>query len=169
MNWCWSWSSNTLATWCEELALWKDPDTGKDWRQEEKGMTEDETVGWHHWLNEHEFEQALGDGEGQGSLARCSPRGHKESNRTEWLSNKNKGFLGGSVVKNLLANVRNLDSIPQVGKIPSNRKWQPTQYSCLENPMDKGAWQATVQDVARIRPDWVAKNTQSSAALRWQN
>ena len=40
--------------------IWKDPDAGKDWRQEEKGMTEDEMVGWHHWLNEHEFEQALG-------------------------------------------------------------------------------------------------------------
>ena len=46
----------------------KDPDAGKDWRQEEKGMTEDEMVGWYHWLNRHEFEQALGDGEGQGSL-----------------------------------------------------------------------------------------------------
>ena len=51
--------------------------------QEEKGTTEDETVGWHHRLNGHEFEQALGDGEGQGSLACCSPCGHKESDRTE--------------------------------------------------------------------------------------
>jgi len=50
----------------------KDPDVGKGWRQE-KGMTEDEMVGWHHWLNGHEFEQAPGDGEGQGSLAYCSP------------------------------------------------------------------------------------------------
>ena len=57
----------------------KDPDAGKDRRQEEKGMTEDEMVGWHHRLNGHEFEQALGDGEGQGSLASCSPWGHKES------------------------------------------------------------------------------------------
>ena len=54
----------------------KDPDTGKDWRWEEKGMTEDEMIGWYHWLNGHEFEQTLGDGEGQGSLARCSPWGH---------------------------------------------------------------------------------------------
>ena len=51
----------------------KDPDTGKDWRQEEKGMTEDEIVGWCHWLNGHEFEQALGDGEGQGSLSDWTP------------------------------------------------------------------------------------------------
>ena len=46
--------------------IWKVPDTGKDWRQEEKGMTEDEMVGWHHWLNGHEFEWAPGDGDGQG-------------------------------------------------------------------------------------------------------
>ena len=50
-----------------------DPDAGKDWRQEEGGMTEDEMVGWHHWLDGHEFEQAPGVGHGQGSLACCSP------------------------------------------------------------------------------------------------
>ena len=54
------------------------PDAGKDWRQEEKGMTEDEMVEWHHLLNGHNFEQALGVGDGQGSLACCSPWGHKE-------------------------------------------------------------------------------------------
>ena len=52
----------------------KDPDAGKDWRQEEKEMTEDEIVGWYHRLNGHAFEQTLGDGEGQGSLA-CWPVG----------------------------------------------------------------------------------------------
>ena len=64
----------------------KEPNVGKDWRQDEKGMTEDEMVGWHHWLNGHEFEQAPGDGEGQGSLACCSPWGLKESDMTEQLS-----------------------------------------------------------------------------------
>ena len=44
--------------------IWKDPDAGKDWRQEEEGMAEDEIVGWHHWLNGHEFEQTLGAGDG---------------------------------------------------------------------------------------------------------
>ena len=58
--------------------IWKDPDPGKDWRQEKKGMTEDETVGWHHWLNGHEFEQALGDSKQQGILACCSSWGHKD-------------------------------------------------------------------------------------------
>ena len=55
-DWCWSWNYNILATWCEELTIGKDPDAGKDWRQEEKGTTEDEMVGWHHWFNGHEFE-----------------------------------------------------------------------------------------------------------------
>ena len=61
----------------------KDPDAGKDWRQEEKGMTEDEMVRWHHRLDRHEFEQALGVGDGQGSLsmAYCSPWDHKESTK----------------------------------------------------------------------------------------
>ena len=66
--------------------IWKDPDTGKDWRQEEKGTTEDEMVGWHHWLYGHEFEQALVVGKGQGSLACCSPWGRKESDMTEQLN-----------------------------------------------------------------------------------
>ena len=65
----------------------KDPDAGKDWRQEEKGMTEDEMVGWHHWLNGHEIEQAPGDGEGKGALMCFSPGGCKESVTTEQLNN----------------------------------------------------------------------------------
>ena len=65
----------------------KDPDAGKDLRQEEKGTTEDEMAGWHHRLNGHEFEQAPGDGEGQGSLACCSLWGPKESDITERLNN----------------------------------------------------------------------------------
>ena len=65
----------------------KDPDAGKDWSQEEKGMTKDEMVGWHHRLNGHGFEQAPGNGEGQGSLACYSLWGCKESDLTQWLNN----------------------------------------------------------------------------------
>ena len=65
----------------------KDPDAGKDWRQEEKGMTEHDLVGWHHWLNGHEFEQAPWDGKGQGSRVCCSPWGGKELDMTERLNN----------------------------------------------------------------------------------
>ena len=74
--------------WLSDMKRWligKDPDAGKDWRQE-KGTTEDEMVGWHPWLNGHEFEQVLGDEEGQGSLVCCSPWGHKELDLTEQLS-----------------------------------------------------------------------------------
>ena len=74
----------------------KDPDAGKDWRQEEKGMTDDEMVRWHHWLNGHEFEQAPGVGDGQGSLACCSPWGCKESDKTEQLN-----WTGGGLVTKL--------------------------------------------------------------------
>ena len=65
----------------------KDPDVGKDWGKGKKEATEYEMVGWHHWLNGHEFEQTQGDGEGQGSLACCSPQGQKESDTTEQLNN----------------------------------------------------------------------------------
>ena len=66
--------------------IWKDPDAGKDWGQEEKGMTEDEMVGWHHWLNGHEFEQTLGIYDGQGSLACCGSWGREELDMTEQLN-----------------------------------------------------------------------------------
>ena len=67
----------------------KDPDAGKDWRKEEKGTTEDEMVGWHHWLNGHESEQDSGDAEGQGSLVCCSLQGCKKSDMTEQLNTNN--------------------------------------------------------------------------------
>ena len=70
---------------CKELTHLKVADAGKDWSQEEKGMTEHEMVGWHHWLNGHEFEQALGFVYGQGSMAYCSSCGHKKSDlRSDW-------------------------------------------------------------------------------------
>ena len=75
--------------WSPDVKKWligKDPDARKDWRQEEKGSTEDEMVGWHHWLNGHEFEQAPETGDGQGSLVCCSLWGHKESDMTERLN-----------------------------------------------------------------------------------
>ena len=71
----------------------KCPDAGKDGRQGEKGTTDNEMVGWHHRLNGHESEQAPGDGEGQGSLACCSPWGRKESDTSEQLSNNNVVYL----------------------------------------------------------------------------
>ena len=66
--------------------IWKDPDAGKDWRQEEKRTTEDEMVGWHHWLNGHGFGWTPGVGDGQGGLVCCRSWGRKESDTTEQLN-----------------------------------------------------------------------------------
>ena len=74
--------------WPPDVKNWpfkKDPDAGTDWKQE-KGTEEDETVGWHHWLDGHGFESALGIGDRQGRLACCNPWGHKELDTTEWLN-----------------------------------------------------------------------------------
>ena len=79
--------AETPILWWPDVKNWltgKDPDCGKDWRREEKGMTENEMVGWHHWLNGHEF--VMGVGDGQGGLACCSPWSRKESDTTEQLN-----------------------------------------------------------------------------------
>ena len=104
--WIFTWRTDAEA---EAPVLWlpdaknqlirKDCDAGKDWGHEEKGATEDEMVGWHHWLSGHEFEQTPGDSEGQGSLVGCSPQGRKESDTTEQLNNNrgpHLGFPGGA-------------------------------------------------------------------------
>ena len=73
--------------------IWKDPDAGKDWRQEKKGTTEDEMVGWHHQLNRHGFGWTQGVGDGQGGLACCGSWGRKESDTTEWLNWTEQQFI----------------------------------------------------------------------------
>ena len=81
--------AETPILWPPDAKNWlivKDLDAGKDWRQEEKGTTEDEMIRWHHQLNGHEFEQAPGVADGQGSLASCSPWGRKELDMTEQLN-----------------------------------------------------------------------------------
>ena len=85
----WIWLSDwTQLNWTD-VKNWltgKDPDAGKDWRQEEKGTTEGEMVGWHHWLNGHEFGWTPGVGDGLGGLVCCGSWGRKESGTTEWLN-----------------------------------------------------------------------------------
>ena len=76
--------------------IWKDPDAGKEWRQEMKGMTEDEMVGWNRQLNGQEFGWTPGVGDGQRGLACCSPWGHKESDMTERLNSHNMTTLWDS-------------------------------------------------------------------------
>ena len=80
----------------QELTHWTSesnfPNSGKEWRQKEKRATENEMGGWHHWFNGHELGQTMGDGEGQGSLACCSPWSHEESDMTWWLNNNKPHF-----------------------------------------------------------------------------
>ena len=92
--------AETPILWPSDSKKWligKDPDAGKDWRQEEKGTTEDEMVGWHHQLDGDEFEQALGIGDGQGSLVCCSPWGYKELDMAEWLNWTDKAIVNKTV------------------------------------------------------------------------
>ena len=131
--------------------IWKDPDAGKYWRQEEKGTTEYEMVGWHHWLDGHEFEQAPGVCDGQWSLVCCSPWGFKESDMTERLNWTELTLM----VKNLAANVghlRDTGLIPGLERSPGGGHGNPLQYSCLENPMVIGAWLATIH---RVTKSWI--------------
>ena len=113
----------------------KDPDAGKDGRWEEKGTTEDAMVGWHHRLNGHEFEQSPGIGDGQGSLACCSPQGHKELDMTEWLNwtELNKETNWGAVVGKALPQLLEVfikamiylpgDELPLIRSVQAERKW----------------------------------------------
>ena len=85
-DWCWSWNSNI---WPPDVKNWltgKDPDAGKYWRKEEKGMIEDEMVRWHHWLNGHGFGWTPRVGDRQGGLACYGSWGRKESDMTVWLN-----------------------------------------------------------------------------------
>ena len=112
-------------------------------------MSEDEIAGWHHQLDGHEFEQALGDGDEQGSLACCSPWGREELDTTGRLNSNIRYVLSQVVlaVKILPANagdIRDAGWIPGSGRSPGGEHGNPLQYSCLENPMDRGAWWAAV-------------------------
>ena len=94
--------AETSILWPPDAKNWftgKDSDAGKDWRREEKGVTEDEMVGWHHWLNGHEFEHTSGDNEGQGSLECCNPWGRKVLDTTEQLNNNPSNSLGAIPIK----------------------------------------------------------------------
>ena len=84
--------------------IWKDPGVGKDWRQKEKGTTEDEMVGWHHRLNRHEFEQASGFGDVQRSLACCSLWGHRQLELTDQLNQTKLWVIFDSIFDSIIWN-----------------------------------------------------------------
>ena len=128
----------------------KDPDAGKDGRQEEKWRTEDKIFRWHHWLDGREFEQAPGVGDGQGNLACCSPWGHgirhdwatelnwTETPHTHWFSGKESACQAGDA-----------GLIYWSERSPGDRNGNSLQCSCLRNLMDRRAWRVTVHGVAK--------------------
>ena len=113
----------------KSLLIGKDPDAGKDWRQEEKGTTEDEMVGWHCWLNGYAFEQSPEDSEGQGSLACWSPQGCKEMDMTEWLNGSKwtaQSELGESITREAVLTVWPASPYPSL----SNERRQDLGTRC---------------------------------------
>ena len=133
--------AETLILWSPDVKSWligKDSDAGKDWGQD-KRVTEDEMVGWHHQFNGHEFEQTLGDSEGQGSLACFSPWGCKETDTTERLNNKHG--TGEPWDSQCTQSVNPCQEIA----------WHSTQIK------GKGSWMTLVSEVvscARIQWSW---------------
>ena len=131
--------AETLVLWPPDAKNWltgKDPDAGKDGRQEEKGMTEDEMVEWHQWLNGHELEQALGVGDGQGGQACCSLWSRKESEywateqQQQILSYKPLCFMNcfSSSLRHIL-NVRHVLNVTKVRKPNMNGAYSLSQYN----------------------------------------
>ena len=111
--------------WPPDAKSWligKDPDAWKDWGPEEKGMTEDEMVGWHHWLNGHGFGWTPGVGDGQGGLACCSPWGHKKSDTTEPLNWTDDGGGEGGAATD--SEVSSLTDFSCIG-FDSISSWRP--------------------------------------------
>ena len=120
-------------------------------------MIEDEMVGWHHWLDTHEFEQDLGVGDGQGGLMCCSPWSHNESDMTEWLN-----WIDGTyhlpwasqvvlVIKNLPTSVRD---ITDTSLIPWRRAQQSTPYSCWRIPWAEESGRLQSIESQRVKQNW---------------
>ena len=140
--------AKTPILWLPHAKSWligKDSDAGRDWGQEEKGTTEDEMAGWHHWLDGCESEWTPGVGDGQGGLACCNSWGRKESDTTERLNWTKLNWCGSPYTPSKIQSywIIRLLCVLMLSCL-SERLWllngNPLQYSCLENPMDGGTW-----------------------------
>ena len=137
-DWCWSWNSSTLATWCEELTHLKRPWCWERLKAGGEGDDRGWAVGWHHWLDRHEFEQASGAGDGQGSLVCYIQSTGSQRVGCDWVTEMNSELLCSPSYRHLHNEGRTLHHV-HMTKCP----W----YSCLENPMNIGAWWATVHGI----------------------
>ena len=120
--------------------IWKHPDAGKDWGQEEKGMTEDEMVGWHHQLNGHGFGWTPGVGDRERDVVCCDSWGLKESDTAEWLNwlTCHEAIRKQCLILSTSSFLFSFFVCPKEAFREGNGT--PLQYSCLENPMDGEAW-----------------------------
>ena len=145
-----------LASWCEEPTHHKGPWCWKDWRQEARGR-QDEMVGWHHWLDGHEFEQAPEDGAGQGGLVCCSHRGHKESDTTEQLTSNNtfKQTL------ETITTVRCRGVFPTVA-LDSSQRWQHPGERMLNQVPELNAGEWTVFDSGNTGRKHLSRRTEKT-------
>ena len=153
--------AETAIVWLPDVKkwlIWKDPDAGKDWGQEEKGTAEDEMVGWHHWLNGHEFEQTLGVGDGQEGLVCCCPRGRKELDTTERL-NWTECFteFNGTIERGGTAAVTGCQVTrwkPSLCGKAMNRSNEPTAWGVLLPVQVSGHKQAQGSEGCRLGDTW---------------
>ena len=140
----------------------KDSDAGRDWGQEEKGTTEDEMAGWHHWLDGRESQWTPGVGDGQRGLACCDSWGCKESDwATDLISDAHVGGASGEEPTRQCRRPNDEGSIPGWGRSPGGGHGNRLDYSCLENTIDRGTWQATVYMVTKSRTPlkWLSTHT----------
>ena len=152
--------------------IWKGPDAGKDWRQEEKVMTEDEIDGWLHWLNGHEFEKTPGVDDGQGGLVCCSPWCHKESDASErlkWTDLLLLGFPNDSVDKEPVCNVEDIDVglIPGSGRSLGGENGNPPQDSPEKSHRQRSLGYSPKSH--RVRQDWVTKQASKQDYCYYQH
>ena len=157
----------------------KDSDAGRDWGQGEKGTTEDETAGWHHWLNGRESEWTPGVGDGQGGLECCNSWGNKELDTTERLNRRRQWQATPVLLPRKSHGWRSLVGCSPWGRYKSDAterlhfhfplshngegNGNPLQCSCLENPRDGRAWWAAVYGVAQ---SWTRMKRLSSSSSR---
>ena len=131
-------------------SLEKDPHSEKDWRQEEKGTTEDEMVGWHHWLNGYEFERTLDIGkDGESWCTTVHGAANSQTGLSNWTATGTSPVAKRKRIHMQCRRCKRCGLIPGSGRAPGEGNGNPLQYSCLDNSMGRGALWATVHGVAK--------------------